>query len=110
MAVATGTQTATKVVTKVSRKLVAKLNELTEVRSLANLYNKELAKARSEVFAEIGEKAQVLIHNGVEVAVIAEVVKPAFNLDLLKEKFPEAYEACSGERSEFHIRKATRSQ
>jgi hypothetical protein len=96
-----------KVATKVSKKLVAKLNEFVETRSLSNLYKKLVEEGRAEIFAEIGEVEQVLIHNGVEVAIISKVVKPDIDRDILKEKFPEAWEACQTTRNEFHIRKAT---
>lgn len=93
--------------TKVTRAFVAKLNEFVEVRSLFNLYKRQVDEGRKEIFAEIGEKAQTLIHNGVEVAIITKVTKPHLDQELLKEKFPEAYQACMTTRDEFHIRKAT---
>jgi hypothetical protein len=68
--------TGSKVATKVSKKFVAKLNEFVEVRSMSNLYEKLLKEGRAEIFAEVGETEQVLVHNGVEVAIIAKVVKP----------------------------------
>lgn len=98
--------TASKVVTKVTRKFVAKLDEFAETRSLSNLYEKLVKEGRSEILAEVGEEAQSLVHNGVEVAVIAKVTKPFINLDKLKRIDPEAYEACLEYRDEFHIRKA----
>lgn len=108
---ATGSSVASKatekVATKVSKKLVAKLNEFVETRSLNNLYEKLVKEGRAEIFAEVGEAEQVLIHNGVEVAIISKVVKPDLNRKLLQEKFPEAWEACQTTREEFHIRKAT---
>jgi len=92
---------------KVSKKFVTKLNEFVEVRSLYNLYKKLVDEGRKEIFAEIGEEAQVLVHNGVEVAIITKVTKPDIDRDILREKFPEAWEACQTTRDEFHIRKAT---
>ena len=92
---------------KVTKKFVTKLNEFVEVRSLYNLYKKLVDEGRKEIFAEIGEEAQVLTHNGVEVAIITKVTKPHLDQELLKKKFPEAYEACMTTRDEFHIRKAT---
>lgn len=100
-------KTTDKVVTKVTKKFVTKLNEFVEVRSLNNLYEKLVREGRAEIFAEIGEAEQVLVHNGVEVAIIAKVVKPDIDRDILREKFPEAWEACQITRNEFHIRKAT---
>lgn len=103
---ATGSKVA-KVERKVTKKFVAKLNEFVEVRSLNNLYEKLVREGRKEIFAEIGEQEQVLVHNGVEVAIITKVVKPDIDRDILREKFPEAWEACQTTRDEFHIRKAT---
>lgn len=110
IAKATGSKvakTTDKVVTKVSKKFVTKLNQFVEVRSLNNLYEKLVKEGRAEIFAEVGEAEQVLIHNGVEVAIIARVVKPALDQELLKKQFPEAWLACQTTREEFHIRKAT---
>jgi hypothetical protein len=99
--------TGSKVATKVSKKFVAKLNEFVEARAMSNLYEKLLKEGRAEIFAEVGEVEQVLIHNGVEVAIITRVVKPDIDRDLLQKKFPEAWQACQKTREEFHIRKAT---
>jgi hypothetical protein len=93
--------------TKVTRKFVTKLNEFVEVRSLQNLYKRLVDEGRSEIFAEVGEREQVLTHNGVEVAIITKVTKPDIDRKLLAEKYPEAFSACSITRDEFHIRKAT---
>ena len=107
---ATGSKVAKatdKVATKVSKKFVAQLNEFVEARSMSNLYKKLVEDGRVKIFAEIGEVEQVLIHNGVEVAIITKVVKPALDQELLKKQFPEAWLACQTTRDEFHIRKAT---
>jgi len=103
----TAKATGSKVATKVSKKFVAKLNEFVEVRSMNNLYKKLVEEGRLEIFAEIGEVEQVLVHNGVEVAIITKVVKPDLDRKMLQEKFPEAWLACQITRDEFHIRKAT---
>lgn len=103
----TAKATGSKIATKVTKKFVAKLNEFVETRSVYNLYEKLVREGRKDIFAEIGEKEQVLIHNGVEVAIIAKVVKPDIDRDILREKFPEAWLACQTTREEFHIRKAT---
>lgn len=100
-------KTTEKVVTKVTKKFVTKLNEFVEVRSLNNLYEKLVAEGRTEILAEVGKVEQVLVHNGVEVAIISKVTKPDIDRKLLAEKFPEAFQACSITRDEFHIRKAT---
>lgn len=93
--------------TKVTRKFVTKLNEFVEVRSLQNLYKKLADEGRAEIFNEVGEAEQVLIHNGVRVAIISKVTKPDIDKKLLAEKYPEAFAACSITRDEFHIKTAT---
>lgn len=98
--------TASKVVTKVTRKFVAKLDEFAETRSLSNLYEKLVKEGRSEILAEVGEQAQSLIHNGVEVAVIAQVDKKVFDAKSFMEDHAELWEAYQVVRPEFHIRKA----
>lgn len=103
----TAKATGSKLATKVTKKFVEKLNEFVEVRSLYNLYEKLVREGRKEIFAVVGEKEQVLVHNGVEVAIITKVVKPDIDRDILREKFPEAWQACQTTREEFHIRKAT---
>lgn len=103
----TAKATGSKVATKVSKKFVAKLNEFVEVRAMNNLYEKLVREGRLEILAEVGEQEQVLIHNGVEVAIIAKVEKEKVNLETLQKRFPEAYKACLEKKPEFHIRKAT---
>jgi hypothetical protein len=102
--------TGSKVVTKVTRKFVTKLNKFVEERSLYNLYKKLVEDSRTEIFAEVGEEAQVLTHNGVEVAIIVKVDKKRVNLKTLEEEWPEAYQACLEVAPEYHIRKATPKQ
>lgn len=103
----TAKATGSKVATKITKKFLVKLNEFVEVRSMYNLYEKLVREGRAEILAEVGEQEQVLIHNGVEVAIIAKVEKERVNLETLQKKFPEAYQACLEKKPEFHIRKAT---
>lgn len=98
---------ATKVV-KVTKKFVAMLDELKDVRAIANSASKRVDELRKEIFGVVGEQAQTLIHNGVEVAVIAEQSKEAVDMDLLKTKFPEVYEACLVTKKQYPIRSVTR--
>ena len=93
--------------TKVTRKFVTKLNEFVETRSLSNLYKRLVDEGRAGIFAEIGEKPQDLLHNGVKVATISKISKPFVNVEKLKKVAPEAYEACLEYRDEFHIKTAT---
>jgi hypothetical protein len=92
---------------KVTRNLVTLLNQFVEVRAMSNLYRKQVDDYRDEIFAEVGKVEQTLTHNGVDVAIISKVEKSVLDLDLLKEKYPEAYQASLVKRPEFHIRKAT---
>ena len=112
MAVATKTQTtkSEKLVVKVSRKFVAMLDELKEVRATYNEADKRIAELRKDIFAEVGEQAQTLTHNGVEVAVIVAQSKQVVDLELLKANYPEAYEACLVSKTQFPIRAVTRSK
>jgi hypothetical protein len=95
-------------VVKVTKKFVAMLDELKDVRAIANSANKRVDELRKEIFGVVGEQAQTLIHNGVEVAVIAEQSKEAVNMELLKTKFPEVYEACLETKKQYPIRSVTR--
>jgi hypothetical protein len=103
----TAKATGSKIATKVTKKFVTKLNEFVETRSVYNLYEKLVREGRAEILAEVGEQEQVLIHNGVEVAIITKVEKEKVNLDTLQKRFPEAYKACLEKKPEYHIRKAT---
>ncbi len=103
----TAKATGSKVATKITKKFLAKLNEFVEVRSMYNLYDKLVREGRLEILSAVGEKEQVLIHNGVEVAIITKVEKERVNLETLQKRFPEQYQACLEKKPEYHIRKAT---
>lgn len=112
MAVATKTQTAQqeKLVVKVSRKFVAMLDELKDVRATYNEADKRIAELRKDIFAEVGEQAQTLTHNGVEVAVIVAQTKEVVDMELLKTNYPEAYQACLVGRTQYPIRAVSRKK
>jgi hypothetical protein len=112
MAVATKTQTAQqeKLVVKVSRKFVAMLDELKDVRATYNEADKRIAELRKDIFAEVGEQAQTLTHNGVEVAVIVAQTKEVVDMELLKTNYPEAYQACLVSRTQYPIRAVSRKK
>lgn len=93
--------------TKVTRAFVARLNAFVEARSFYNLYKNQVEEGRAEILAEVGEKPQVLVHNGVEVAIIAQVDKKVFDTKRFMEDHSELWEAYQVVRPEFHIRKAT---
>ena len=112
MAVATKTQSdkQQKLVVKVSRKFVAMLDELKDVRATYNEADKRIAELRKDIFAEVGEQAQTLVHNGVEVAVIASQTKEVVDMELLKTNYPEVYQACLVSKTQYPIRAVTRSK
>jgi len=112
MAVANKTQTAKqeKLVVKVSRKFVSMLDELKDVRATYNQAEKQIAELRKEIFAVVGEQAQTLVHNGVEVAVIVAQSKTAVDLELLKTNYPEAYQACLVSKTQYPIRAVSRTK
>ena len=112
MAVATKTQTTKqeKLVVKVSRKFVSMLDELKDVRATYNQAEKQIAELRKEIFAVVGEQAQTLVHNGVEVAVIVAQSKTAVDLELLKTNYPEAYQACLVSKTQYPIRAVSRTK
>lgn len=112
MATATKTQspTQTKVLVKVSRKFVAMLDELKDVRATYNQADKRIAELRKDIFAVVGEQAQTLTHNGVEVAVIVAQTKEVVDMDLLKANFPEVYQACLVSKTQYPIRAVSRSK
>lgn len=93
---------------KVSRKFVAMLDELKDVRAISNSAEKRIAELRKAIFDEVGERSQTLIHNGVEVAVISEQTKEVVDLDKLRLHFPEEYRACLVVKKQYPIRSVTR--
>lgn len=95
-------------VVKVSREIVALINELSEVRAVANSANARVEELRKAIFAEVGKADLTLIHHNIEVARIIESNPERLNEDFLKENFPEAYQASVKPRQQFTIRSVTR--
>jgi transcriptional regulator len=95
-------------VVKVSRKFVELINELSEVRAIANSADARVEELRKAIFAEVGKADLTLIHNNIEVARIVESNPIRLNEDFLKENYPEAYEASLKPRQQFTIRSVTR--
>jgi transcriptional regulator len=99
---------ATPKVVKVSREIVKLVNELSEVRAVANSANARVEELRKAIFAEVGKADLTLIHNNIEVARIIESAPVRLNEDFLKENFPEAYEASLKAKPQHTIRSVTR--
>lgn len=93
---------------KVSRDVVALINELSEVRAIANSADARVEELRKAIFAKVGKTDQTLIHNNIEVARIVESNPVRLNEEFLKANFPEAYEASLKPRQQFTIRSVTR--
>lgn len=81
--------------TKVSKRVVDLLDELTERRAIFNETKDAIEQLREAVYAEVGKTAQVLTYYNAEVGSIVEKKSPAgIDLDKLRKEFPEVYEAC----------------
>jgi len=102
------TLTAPEGAVKVSRDVVKLINELSEVRAIANSANARVEELRKAIFAQVGKADLTLIHNNIEVARIVESNPERLNEEFLKENYPEAYEASVKPRQQFTIRSVTR--
>jgi len=98
----------TPAVVKVSRKVVELINELSEVRAIANSADARVEELRKAIFAKVGKADQILIHNSIEVARIIESNPERLSEEFLKANFPDAYEASVKPRQQFTIRSVTR--
>jgi hypothetical protein len=78
---------------KVSKVLVGKVNEMARLRTEIARLEKLAKSLREEVLNEVGEEAQVLIHNNIKVARLSVVVTKRADLDTLREAFPDAWNA-----------------
>jgi transcriptional regulator len=108
MATATKTQTSSKDVVKVSRKVVDLVNELSEVRAVYNASKKRVEELRDEVLEVVGKADLTLVHNNIEVARIIESAPVRLDEQFLKENYPEAYEASLKAKPQYTIRSVTR--
>ena len=78
---------------KVTKALVALINELAEVRATYNSAKARVEELRQAIFAVVGKKHQTLIHHNMEVARVTEQTKMVVDTDFLKKHYPEAYQA-----------------
>jgi hypothetical protein len=92
-AVATATATATENTRKVSKVLVAKVNEMAHLRTEIARLEKLAKSLRTEVLAEVGTDEVVLIHNNIKVAKLSVVITERADLDALRLAFPDAWNA-----------------
>jgi hypothetical protein len=92
-AVATATATATIDTRKVSKVLVAKVNEMAHLRTEIARLEKLAKSLRAEVLAEVGENPVVLIHNNIKVAKLSVVFTERADLDALRTDFVEVWNA-----------------
>ena len=76
---------------KVSKVLVGKVNEMARLRTEIARLEKLAKSLREEVLTEVGEEAQVLIHNNIKVARLSVAITERPDLDLLRSAFPEAW-------------------
>lgn len=83
--------TTTENTRKVSKVLVAKVNEMARLRTEIARLEKLAKSLREEVLNEVGEEAQVLIHNNIKVARLSVVNTVRADLDLLRKVYPEAW-------------------
>lgn len=93
---------------KVSRAIVELINELSEVRAVANSANARVEELRKAIFSEVGKADLILIHHNIEVARIVESAPMRVNEAYLAENWSEAYEDSRQPRQQFTIRSVTR--
>jgi hypothetical protein len=93
---------------KVSRAIVELINELSEVRAVANSANARVEELRKAIFSEVGKADLTLIHHNIEVARIVESAPMRVNEAYLAENWSEAYEDSRQPRQQFTIRSVTR--
>lgn len=97
-------------VVKVTRAIVATINELAEARAELQALEARVKDLREQVLAEVGKDARVLIHSNIEVARITKQVTPRPNNTLLREQFPDVWEAVVYDSESFIIRAVTRKK
>jgi len=93
---------------KVTKAIVALINELSEVRETYNASKKRVEELRQAVFAIVGKKDQTLIHHNIEVARIKEQTKVVVDIEFLQKNYPEAYEASLKPQTQHNISAVTR--
>jgi hypothetical protein len=100
-------QTTPKVV-KVTKAVVALINELAEVRSTYNTAKARVEELRQAIFTAVGKADLTLIHHSIEVARVKEQTKMVVDTAFLKKHYPEAYEASLAPQTQHNISAVTR--
>ena len=93
---------------KVTKAIVALINELAEVRSTYNSAKARVEELRQAIFAVVGKADQTLIHHNIEVARIKEQTKMVVDTDFLRDNYPEAYQASLKPQVQHNISAVTR--
>jgi hypothetical protein len=93
---------------KVTKAVVALINELAEVRSTYNSAKARVEELRKAIFAVVGKADQTLIHHNIEVARIKEQTKMVVDIEFLQKNYPEAYEASLKPQTQHNISAVTR--
>lgn len=97
-------------VVKVTRGIVATINELAEARAEAQALEARIKDLREQVLSEVGTDARVLVHNNIEVARITRQVTQRPNTKILREQFSEVWEAVAYDSESYLIRAVTRKK
>jgi predicted phage-related endonuclease len=89
--------------TKVSKKVVDMLAELTEYRAMRTEADDRVEELRQAIFAQVGKQEQSLRHHNLEVGRISKTEKNAVDVKKLKTEFPEIYELVLAKSESFTI-------
>jgi hypothetical protein len=100
--------TTTPEVVKVTKAVVALINELAEVRSAYNSAKARVEELRQAIFAVVGKADLTLIHHNIEVGRVKEQTKMVVDTAFLKKHYPEAYQASLAPQTQHNISAVTR--
>jgi len=89
--------------TKVSKKVVELLAELTEYRAMRTEADDRVEELRQAIFAQVGKQEQSLRHHNLEVGRISRTEKTGVDVKKLKTDFPEIYELVLSKSESFTI-------
>ena len=103
-------EVATKKETKVSKKVVEMLAELTEYRAMRTEADDRAEELRELIFAQVGKEVQSLTHHNIEVGRISRTEKSGVDVAKLKKEFPEIYELVLSKSESFSIGTLTKRQ
>jgi hypothetical protein len=95
-------------VVKVTKAVVALINELAEVRSTYNSAKARVEELRKAILTAVGKADLTLVHHNIEVARIKEQTKMVVDTAFLKKHYPEAYQASLAPQTQHNISAVTR--